>query len=112
LPTAKRRKELVMQLARRAILLPEIRRLIDAARSERAMLPMASPQRQFYLGVEAAADEVVHPELGAIGSADRIAGRPPAFREGYLRASSLLAAAATAAEPPQHLPLPEAPSSA
>jgi hypothetical protein len=100
-----------MQAARRAILLPEIRRLIDVARSQRATLPMTSPERQFYLGVEAAAEEVVHPELGATGSADRLDRHPFAFREGYLRASNLLAAAATAAEPPQHLPLPEPPSS-
>jgi len=99
-----------MQPARRAILLPEVLRLIDAARSERATLPMTSPQRQFYLGVEAAAEEVVHPELGATGDADRLERHPLAFREGYLRASSVLAAAATAAEPPQHLPLPEPPS--
>jgi hypothetical protein len=101
-----------MQPARRAILFPEIRLLIEAARSERAKLPMTSPHRQFYLGVEAAAEEVVHPELGATGNADQLDRHPPGYREGYLRASSLLAAAATAAEPPQHLPLPEPPSSA
>jgi len=101
-----------MQLARRAILLPEIRRLIDAARSERSTLPMTSPLRHFYLGVEAAAEEVLHPELSATGGEDQLDRHPQQFREGYLRASSMLAAAATATVAPQHLPLPAAPSGA
>ncbi len=102
----------MIESARRAMLLPQVRRLVEAARSERALLPASSPERQFYLGVEAAAEGMLHPELGASRSAESLDRDPSAFREGYLRASELLAWAATAPEPPQRLPLPEPPPSA
>lgn len=47
----------------RPIVLSAVRGLIADARSERARLAARSPERQFYLAVEAAAQEVLHPEL-------------------------------------------------
>src|SRR5680860_1363489 len=49
----------------RPIVLAAVRGLIEAARSERALLPASSAERQFYLGVDAAAREVLHQELGS-----------------------------------------------
>ena len=69
----------------RAILLPAVRALVADARSERAALSADSPDRQFYLGVEAAAEEVLHPQLGASRATSWLDRRPTAFRDGYLR---------------------------
>lgn len=93
----------------RPILLRAVRDLIYAARSERALLTQSSPQRRFFLGVEAAAQEVLHPELGSARAPAWLDREAPAFREGYLRTAALLAAAKTAAEPPMRIPLPEPP---
>ncbi len=100
---------MTMPSYQRPILLRAVRDLIHAARSERALLTQSSPERQFYLGVEAGAQEVLYPELGAARAPAWPDGEAPAFREGYLRASALLASARTAAEPPLRIPLPEAP---
>ena len=91
----------------RAILLHAVRALVADARSERAALSADSPERQFYLGVEAAAEQVLHPQLGASRATSWFDRQPSAFRDGYLRTSAALATAATAADPPIHLPLPE-----
>jgi hypothetical protein len=68
--------------------------VIDTARRERATLDMDSPERAYLLGVDAAAQEVLHPELGAARVDGWLDEEKPAFREGYLRTSALLAAAA------------------
>ena len=90
----------------RVMLLPEVRRMIESARHERALLPPDAAEREFYLGVEAAADEVLHPELAQTRADGWLEARRAAFREGYLRAVTLLASAETSAEPPQRLVLP------
>lgn len=91
----------------RLIVLRGARRLIDGARTERALLPGSSPERQFYLGVEAAAEEVLHPELGESRGPDWLALKVAAFRDGYLQTSTLLSAAKSAAEPPLSVRMPE-----
>ncbi|MEX1009310.1 MAG: hypothetical protein WD271_15935 [Acidimicrobiia bacterium] len=91
----------------RAILLVAVRGLVAEARSERSLLSASSPERQFYLGVEAAAEEVLHLELGSSRGMDWLDRQPSAFRDGYLRTSTLLANATTAADPPFRLPLPD-----
>lgn len=91
----------------RPILLTSVRGLVEAARSRRAMLPENSFERSFYLGVDAAAQEVLHPELGMSRAANWLDAETPAFREGYLRTANMLAAAKTAEEPPMRLSLPE-----
>lgn len=92
----------------RPILVSAVRELIHEAQSQRAQLPMDSPERDFYLGVEAAAEEVLHPELGSTRAADWPDREGRAFREGYLRMSAAVAAVAGADEPPLRLRLPDA----
>jgi len=84
-----------------------MRGLVYAARAQRAALPEGSPGRWFYLGVYAAAQEVLHPELGMSRATNWLDGESRAFREGYVRTSNLLAMAKVAAEPPVRLPLPD-----
>jgi hypothetical protein len=97
-----------MSLApQRPILLGAVRRLVEAARSARSHMAAVSHERQFYLGVEAAAGKVLHPEVGVSRAPDWLDRETPEFREGFLRTSTMLAAARTAAEPPMRLPLPD-----
>ena len=92
---------------RRIILHDAVRGLVRAASADRAVMAEDAPERQFSLGVEAAAEELLHPE--------RADARPPgwldreslAFRSGYLRTQSLLATAATAERPPLELRPPQ-----
>lgn len=92
---------------RRLIVLGAARGLVHAARSRRASLPAHSADREFYRGVEAAAEEVVHPELGESRGARWLERETLMFREGYLRTSAVVALARTAPQPPLRLPLPE-----
>jgi hypothetical protein len=94
--------------ASRAILLSAVRSLVAEARSERATMPAGSAERHFYLGVEAAADDILHPELTVSREQEWLERQPPAFRDGYLRTAHVLEHASTAAEPPLHIPLPKA----
>jgi hypothetical protein len=87
-------------------MLAAIRGLVEAAKSERRLLAEESPKRQFYLGVAAAGEEVLHPELALSKADDWLRREAPEFRDGYLRTSVLIARAATAGEPPLRLPLP------
>lgn len=90
----------------RPIVLRAVRDLIRDARAERATLAAASPLRRFYLGVEAAAEEVLHPELASARAPGWLDRETAAFREGYLETSLLLSTALTAARAPLRLPLP------
>ena len=92
--------------SQRPILLSAVRGLIRAARTERALLPEGSPERHFYLGVDAAAQEVLYPELTSSRDRAWLHREQPAFREGYLEASVLISTAATAPEPPLRIALP------
>ena len=90
----------------RVILRQAVRWLIAAARSERALTTESSPERQFYFGVEAAAQEILHPELAVSRSSDWLERESPALREGYLQTSTMLSSATTAVEPPLQFRLP------
>ncbi|HUP72898.1 MAG TPA: hypothetical protein VM282_07605 [Acidimicrobiales bacterium] len=90
----------------RPIALEAVRGLIKAARAERAALSVHAPERQFYLGVEAAAEEILHPELASARSEEWLDRESSAFRDGYLQTANLLAVAMTAPQPPFRLPLP------
>ena len=90
----------------RPVLLQAVRALVAEARAERALLPFDAPERRFFLGVEAAADEVVHPELGHARPDGWPRREPTEFQEGYLQTSNLVAAALTAPEPPLRFALP------
>jgi hypothetical protein len=89
--------------------LQAVRGLISDARAARASVSLHSTERQFYLGVEAAAEEVLRPELANARSDNWLDHELASFREGYLQTTNLLAIALTAAEVPSHLHLPSAP---
>ena len=63
----------------RPIALQAVRGLIAAARSERASFTIHSVERQFYLGVEAAAEELLRPELANARSEDWLDRESAAF---------------------------------
>jgi hypothetical protein len=86
--------------------LQSVRGLIASARSERASLSAHSPERQFYLGVEAAAEEILHPELASARSEEWLDRESAEFRDGYLQTANLIAIAMTAPQPAVRLPLP------
>jgi hypothetical protein len=89
------------------MVLSAVRELITRARSERATMEQSSPERAFYLGVEAAAEEVLRPELGCTRDERWLDREAPPFRAGYLETKSLLSAAMASDEPPRYLPLPD-----
>ena len=66
-----------------------------------------SPAWRFYHGVETAALHVLRPELAEVRDGTPWLDREdPSFREGFLKASTLLATAASAPEPPLRVRLP------
>lgn len=95
---------------RRPVLVAAVERLIEAARRERAVLDMDHPDRDFYLGVEAAATEVLKPQLGVTRTEEWLATQTPAFRSGYLTEQAQLSVARTLDDPPHALRLPTPPS--
>jgi hypothetical protein len=74
---------------RRALEVRRARDLIAAARAERAAMSIAAPERDFYLGVEAAAAVVLRPEAAARDD-QWLARESPGFRDGYLKTQHLL----------------------
>jgi hypothetical protein len=93
----------------RPLWLQAVRGLVADARSERALLPMDSAERQFYLGVEKAAEEVLQPQLTAAREEHWLERQLSAYRDGYVRTADLLARLSTAPEPPLRIPLPQPP---
>jgi len=90
----------------RTIMIDSLHRLSREAVAERAKLPFDAPERQFYLGVEAAAEALIHPEIFAAKPADWLEHEPPPFREGFLTTSGLIAGALSSPAVPARLPLP------
>jgi hypothetical protein len=86
------------------VFLNAVRQLAAEARHAAAALELHVPEHEFYAGVEHAAERRLRPGLAAIEPPD-IEHWPPAFREGYLQASSQIALAATGPSP-LHVPLP------
>jgi hypothetical protein len=76
-----------------AILRHALHRLAEDARREAATIPMDAAEHRFYVGVATAAEDRLHPERRDV-HADAWLDREAAdFRDGYLRASALFAAA-------------------
>jgi hypothetical protein len=94
-------------IANQLLIKEALRRLMAAAQSERAPMPADSPARAFYLGVEAAAQDSLHPERADAKPADWLEQEPPMFREGYARTSVLVSTAMIADRAMLELPLPE-----
>jgi hypothetical protein len=96
-----------MRSEQRPILLSAVRGLVATARELRGRLSATDPARHFYLGVEAAGDEVLHPELLVTRAEGWLDREPPAFRDGYVKTSILLADAMVSDTPPLHIVVPE-----
>jgi hypothetical protein len=92
--------------SRRVMLVGPVRDLVKRAHDMRATMQQADPGRQFYLGVEAAAEEVLHPELGCARAEGWLDRETRDFREGYMETQLLLAAAMTSQRPPPQIALP------
>ncbi len=82
------------------------RELVDAARRERSRLETDDDERAFYLGVDAAAIEVLRPEVQVTRGDGWLDREVPAFREGYMRTSALLASARRSGAVPNRVRLP------
>jgi hypothetical protein len=91
----------------RTIFLAAVRELVVGARTQRALLPQAAPDRDFYLGVEAAATEMLHPEMGPARPPKWLERETPMFREGYLATANELAVGASLDPPPVKFRLAE-----
>jgi hypothetical protein len=96
-----------MRAEQRPILLSAARGLVATARVVRGRLSATDSARHFYLGVEAAADEVLHPQLRVARAEDWLDHEPPPFRDGYLKTSILLADASVSDTPPLQIVMPE-----
>ena len=83
------------------------RQLIDAARRERGRLAADDDERDFYLGVDAAAMEVLRPEARATRRNGWLDREPAAFREGYVRTRALLVGAQRPGAVPARVRLPQ-----
>jgi hypothetical protein len=92
--------------ARRVVALRAARDLVAAARAERAAMSPTAPERDFYLGVEAAADMVLRP-YATVRDDGSLSHESASFRDGYLKTSDLIAAARTRRDTVFSLPLPE-----
>jgi hypothetical protein len=90
----------------RPLILDSVRSLIAAAQSSRAVRSADDPDRHFYLGVEQAALELLHPEVGQAHTEEWLDRQAVRFREGYLRTKAVFAAAMTADSWPMTLPMP------
>lgn len=97
---------------RHIVLREAIRGLAAKSRSARATLAFDVPEWSFYLGVEAAAQDNLHPERAGAKPAGWLERESVPFREGYLTASGMISTAAAFDEPPGSFPLPEYPLAA
>jgi len=78
-----------------------LRQLAEEARQRLAVLEAQAPERDFYVGVMTAAEDIAR----SGGVASRPGHRDsPAFRDGYLKVSSLVGAAS--GHVPHRFPLP------
>jgi hypothetical protein len=67
--------------------------LADLARLKRATMSWFAPQRAYYRGVEAAAEQVLRPEVASVRYVGWLDRYNPAFISGYLETIALLAPA-------------------
>jgi hypothetical protein len=69
---------------------------------------MDSDEWHFYAGVQRAAQDALHAASQAVHADDPawLRHETPAFQDGFLKTSALLAAAMAAPEPPVRLPVP------
>jgi hypothetical protein len=92
-PLASRRAEHLGRPAGRRTpkALDAVQNLADRARRERTSRWFFSPDRAYYLGVETAAAQVLHPEVEALSTVAWFDAQQPAFVAGYLETVATLA---------------------
>ena len=67
-----------------------VQELIDWARTQRAHVGLLSFDRAYYLGIEAAAEQVLHPDVEVMRSVGWLDQYNPAFVSGYTEAVAML----------------------
>jgi hypothetical protein len=82
---------MVHPLAQRPVLVAAAEELIHHVQERRDQLPAHAAERDFYLGVEAAAEEVVHPELTMTRTPRWLRLESSAFQDGYERTRIMIA---------------------
>lgn len=98
--------------AQRMIVVNAARNLAHDAVEAAGQCERGADAWHFYHGVETAAQHVLHPESASVREGTSwLDAETPSFREGFLEASTVLATAASAPEPPLrvHLPRPRRP---
>ena len=83
-----------------------VRVLIGDGLSSRGVLPSDAPERDFYLGVEAAAEQVLRPEMTSTRTTSWLERQVPMFQDGYIKTTDLMAAVAVSDRMPLHLRMP------
>jgi hypothetical protein len=71
--------------------LEAVQGIIDRARSERAAMSWWSRDRAYYVGVEAAAEQVLHPDIEWVSNVNWLDRHNPAFVAGYVETTARLA---------------------
>jgi hypothetical protein len=65
--------------------------LVDMASAKQATMSWIAPARAYYRGVEAAAEQVLHPEVASVRYVGWLDRHNPMFLSGYLETTALLA---------------------
>lgn len=87
-----------------ALMLQGLDRLHDEAMQRAAAMPVGSAEHDFYVGVVAAARDLRSPAHPDVSRPSQLAGRPPSFKDGYIKVADMVGAAAGRA--PSRFPLP------
>lgn len=89
------------------ILHEALRRLAEEARLRAGALPVGTTEHDFYVGVITAAQDLAGPVPSRAADRSVLKDRSPAFRDGYLKVSSMAGAAIGHAPPRFPLPTPD-----
>lgn len=81
-----------------------LRRLAEEARQRAGSLPADSTEHDFYVGVQAAAQDLAGPVPSKATDPSTLKDRSAAYRDGYLKVSNMAGAAVGHA--PSRFPLP------
>jgi hypothetical protein len=94
----------------RVILAPALRQLAEEARQRRAQFAPGDSERQFFLGVDAAVQSLLHPEAAGARHPSWIRHETKAFRDGYLATIADITAVISKGVSPIRLSVPEPPA--
>ena len=99
----------MMTMSNRVTVASAAHRMLAEAKERARDLPFDDPDRRFYSGVETAALHALHPAAQAVRGEDRswLCAESGLFRDGYLKATTVLTAANVMPDRPVRVPLPE-----